>query len=74
VTDEDERSEEACPACGAHRLTLVGFPDIDVMGYQPYSELIGMGDVRGARQPGIGCLECGAEWESLGAFRQATGR
>lgn len=64
-----ERSREACPACGAHRLTIIDFPDVPSMGVQPYSELLGMGEPHASTPPGIGCLECGAQWDDLEAFR-----
>lgn len=66
---ERERSREACPECGAHRLGVVDFPDLPTVGYHPYSELLGMGEPRPTAAPGIGCLECGAEWRDLESFR-----
>lgn len=66
---ESERSAEACPRCGAHRLTLLRFPQVDVLGVRPYDELIGRGDAKAKTEPGIGCLACGAEWADLAAFR-----
>ncbi len=68
---EQQRSAEACPVCGEHRLTLLYFPTVDVRGVSPYDELIGMGDVRPDDPPGIGCTACGAEWPDLAAFRAA---
>lgn len=67
--DSPERSTEACPVCGAHRLTLLHFPQVDPTGVRPYDELLGMGDVRPNDPPGIGCLNCGAEWRDLDSFR-----
>lgn len=64
-----ERSREACPVCGAHRLTIIDFPDVPTMGVQPYSELLGMGDLHASTPPGIGCLDCGAHWRDLDSFR-----
>jgi hypothetical protein len=73
MTDQESgRSAQACPECGAHQLTLLEFPSMDVRGVRPYDELIGMGDPRPDDPPGIGCLACGAEWPDLAAFRQAT--
>jgi len=66
---QQDRSAEACPECGAHRLATVPFPTIDTVGYQPYSELIGMGQPSIASSPAIGCLHCGAAWPDLEAFR-----
>ena len=71
MTDETERSDEACPECGAHRLALLDFPDTPAAGYQAYSDLLGMGDVREVTPPAIGCLACGAEWADVEAFRAA---
>lgn len=67
--DERSRSAEACPECGAHRLAILDFPDVPTLGVQPYSELLGMGDLHATTPPGIGCLACGAEWHDLAAFR-----
>lgn len=69
TTPDDARSAEPCPRCGARRLTLLEFPEVAALPYLPYSELIGMGEVRQAATPGIGCLECGAEWPDLASFR-----
>lgn len=73
-SDETARSDEACPACGAHRLVLLDFPDTPISGYQANSDLLGMGDLHEATPPAIGCLACGAEWPDLAAFRAARGR
>ncbi len=67
----DERSADACPVCGEHRLALLDFPDAHTVGYQPHSELIGMGEARAQTEPAIGCLACGAEWPGIDAFREA---
>jgi hypothetical protein len=67
----ESRSREACPACGAHEVALVEFPDIPVVGAQPFNEVIGMGDPS-APMPGLECHACGAEWPSLDAFRAAA--
>jgi hypothetical protein len=71
MTDDAARSDEACPACGAHRLALVDFPETPAAGYQVNSEMLGMGEVREVTPPAIGCLACGAEWPDLAAFRAA---
>lgn len=73
MTDPQEvaRSEEACPVCGEHRLTLLYFPETSVLGVRPYDELYGMGDTAADTAPGIGCLACGSEWPGLAAFRRA---
>jgi hypothetical protein len=71
MTDDTARSEEACPACGAHRLALLDFPDTPTIGYQAYSEIIGMGEAHELTPPGIACLACGAEWRDLATFRAA---
>lgn len=68
-----ERSKEACPVCGQHSLTILPFPTMDVMGVQPYAELIGLGDPaqRPDSAPAIGCLNCGSDWPNLEEFRRA---
>jgi hypothetical protein len=66
--DKPTRSEMACPVCGQHQLALDEPPQIDVLGVQPYSELIGMGDVRTSGPIGIVCLACGTHWRDRGAF------
>lgn len=66
--DEETRSAEACPRCGAHRLALLSMPTIDTTGYRPFDELYGMITVPNREEPGIGCLACGAEWPDLAAF------
>ncbi len=70
MPDQPERSAEACPRCGAHRLAMIDFPEIQSAGYQPYNDLLGMGEARTRTPPGIGCLACGAEWRDLEAFRE----
>jgi hypothetical protein len=75
MTDKQSRgpaSAERCPACGAHRVAMVPLPDIDVMGFQPYTDLLMMGDRPAPMQPAIACLACGAEWPDLEAFRAAS--
>jgi len=67
--DDEARSEDACPRCGAHRLALLRMPELDVTEYHPLDEAIGMGVAPSLEQPAIGCLACGAEWPDLNAFR-----
>ena len=62
------RSETACPVCGKHTLALDEPPRIDVLGVQPYSDLVGMGDLPASGAIGIFCLECGTHWRDKGAF------
>jgi len=71
MTDESTRSDQACPACGAHELALIDFPSVSAVGYQVFSETIGMGEIKETTPPAIGCLNCGAEWPDLDAFRAA---
>jgi hypothetical protein len=71
MSDDSTRSDEACPACGAHEMALVDFPSVSAVGYQVFSETIGMGEVRATTAPAIGCLACGAEWADLASFRAA---
>ena len=66
-------SAEACPSCGAHRVAMVPLPEIEVMGVQPYTDLLMMGDRPAPLRPSIVCLACRAEWRDLEAFRAATG-
>jgi hypothetical protein len=67
---EVDRSERACPVCGAHALALDVPPRIDVMGVQAYSDILGMGD-RGQEGPlGIVCRSCGTYWRDLAAFER----
>lgn len=62
------RSELACPVCGQHTLALDEPPHIDVMGIQPYSDMLGMGDLPSAVLPAIVCLSCGTRWQDREAF------
>ncbi|HEY6507127.1 MAG TPA: hypothetical protein VIY56_03890 [Vicinamibacterales bacterium] len=64
----DSRSELACPACGQHTLALDEPPRIDVMGIQPYSDMLGMGDLGSRVMPAIVCLSCGTRWRDRDAF------
>ena len=68
---DEARSNEACPVCGEHRLTLLQFPDTSILGVRPYDELYAMGDAKPNTAPGIGCLACGSEWPDLDEFRAA---
>lgn len=67
--DPSARSEEACPVCGKHALSLLDFPYVATMGVQPYADILGMGELPVSQEPGIGCLECGTQWASLDDFR-----
>jgi len=64
----DSRSELACPVCGQHSLALDEPPRIDVMGIQPYSDMLGMGDLGSPALPAIVCLSCGTRWRDREAF------
>jgi hypothetical protein len=65
---EEPRSELACPVCGEHTLALDEPPRIDVMGVQPYSDMLGMGDLQAPALPAIVCLSCGTRWRDRDAF------
>ena len=69
---EQEASAERCPRCGAHRVALLPLPETAILGVQPYSDLLGMGDPIAPQRDSIGCLACGAEWPDLDSFRAAT--
>lgn len=69
---EAERSAEACPACGRHTVSLLGFPHVATMGVQPYGELLGMGELTPDQPPSIACLSCGTQWPDISAFREAA--
>ena len=64
----DTLSELACPVCGQHSLALDEPPRIDVMGIQPYSDMLGMGDLGAPVVPAIVCLGCGTRWRDRDAF------
>ena len=66
----DEWSERACPVCGAHALALDIPPRIDVMGVQPYTDVIGMGDRPQQGPVGIVCRSCDTYWSDLAAFER----
>ena len=65
---EQSASEQACPVCGKHALGLDEPPRIDVLGFQPYSDIVGMGDLPTKGAIGIVCLECGTHWQDKNAF------
>jgi hypothetical protein len=67
---ESDRSERACPVCGEHALALDMPPRIDVLGVQPYSDIIGMGDRPPEGEVGIVCRSCGTYWRDLDAFER----
>lgn len=69
MSTEETASRDACPDCGEHRLAVIEFPTIPTAGYQPYNELLGMGEAHEQSAPAIGCLACGAEWRDLDEFR-----
>ena len=56
--------------CGEHALALDMPPRIDVLGVQPYSDIIGMGDRPAAGSVGIVCQSCGTYWRDLDAFER----
>lgn len=73
----EQRSSEACPRCGEHRLKLVEPPDLEMTNVQVANDTLGIAtDVRLQGEPAIECLACGTEWPGLAAFRseQADGR
>jgi hypothetical protein len=51
-----ERSAEACPACGRHTVSLLGFPYVATMGAQPTADILGMGELSADQPPAIACL------------------
>lgn len=65
---EETRSEQACPVCGKHTLALDRPPEIDVMGVQAYSDMLGMGDLPNEGAVGIVCLSCDTHWRDKAAF------
>ena len=65
---EEARSEQACPVCGRHTLALDKPPEIDAMGVQVFSDLVGMGDLHNEGSVGIVCLSCGTHWRDKDAF------
>jgi hypothetical protein len=69
--DAGDRSAEACPVCGAHRLAILHFPELTGGATMDAKAGIGVLDPDPAPSP-IGCLACGAEWPDLDAFREAA--
>ncbi len=65
---EQARSEQACPVCSQHQLALDTPPEIDVMGVQQYSDMLGMGDLHNEGAVGIVCLNCKTRWRDKAAF------
>ena len=65
---EQARSEQTCPVCGQHSLALDQPPQIDVMGVQAYSDMLGMGDLHNEGSVGIVCLNCDTRWRDKAAF------
>jgi hypothetical protein len=65
---EQTRSEQICPVCGQHTLAVEELPQIDVLGYQPYSDIVGMGDLHAGGGTSIVCLNCSTRWRDRGAF------
>lgn len=65
---EQTKSEQACPVCSQHTLALDRPPELDVMGVQPYSDMLGMGDIHDPAAIGIVCLNCGTHWRDKDAF------
>ena len=68
MTEAEARSQLACPVCGQHRLAIARPPHIAVMGVQPYSDLLGLGDREPETPPAIECLACGTRWRDIDAF------
>ena len=65
---EEARSEQACTVCGKNTLALDRPPEIDVMGVQAYSDMVGMGDLHSEGEVGIVCLTCNTLWRDKAAF------
>ena len=65
---EPARSEQACPVCSQHTVALDRPPEIDVMGVQQYSDMLGMGDLENEGAVGIVCLNCQTHWRDKDAF------
>jgi hypothetical protein len=68
---DSARSQEPCPVCGKHTLSLLDFPHVATMGVQPYSDILGMGEPSVEQPPGIACLTCGSQWPDIDSFRKA---
>ena len=65
---EEAKSEQTCPVCSQHTRALDRPPEIDVMGVQAYSDMLGMGDLQNEGALGIVCLNCKTHWRDKGAF------
>ncbi|MEA2025635.1 MAG: hypothetical protein U9O18_02990 [Chloroflexota bacterium] len=65
---EQARSEQVCPVCGQHTVALDQPPEIDTMGVQAFSDMVGMGDLHNEGSVGIICLSCGTHWRDKAAF------
>ncbi|MFM2105858.1 MAG: hypothetical protein RL338_890 [Chloroflexota bacterium] len=63
------RSREPCPECGAHRLAVLEFPDAPTLRVQLTSVVLGIEEASATTPPGIGCLQCGAQWRDIDEFR-----
>jgi hypothetical protein len=72
LTDVEAQSDQACPVCGERRLAVERPPYIAVMGVQPYSDLLGLGDREPNTPPAIVCLACGTRWRDINAFKART--
>ena len=69
----EERSSEACPRCGEHRLRLVEAPVTELTSFDMGNQAMGTDTiVDGA--PSIECLACGATWRDLAEFREEQAR
>lgn len=65
---QQARSEKACPVCSQHTLALDQPPEIDAMGVQAFSDMVGMGDLPNEGAIGIVCLNCKTRWRDADAF------
>jgi hypothetical protein len=68
---QPDRSNERCPACGAYRLALIDFPDLDASRQTLEHAALGLLEPNVDAPPAIGCLSCGVQWEDLISFRRA---
>ena len=71
---EQARSEQACPVCSQHTLALDQPPEIDAMGVQAFSDMVGMGDLHNEGAIGIVCLNCKTRWRDKACLRRAASR
>jgi hypothetical protein len=65
---KEARSEQTCPVCSRHQLAVDRPPEIDIMGVQAYSDMLGMGDLQNEGAVGIVCLNCKTRWRDKAAF------